>query len=406
MKRISEAPVFLAILLACFSCTVHDPSFDSVERPEINVENSVIMGTVSDLQGKVLAGAIVNVSGVEVSTDENGMYRIEITTAGTYELSASYPEKITKNSTVEVPDVKVTHTYVQNFSLPEYRTIVLQTGENEEVTETIPDNEPEGTMTVTATVVIEETTIPKDEYLTLSPVYSKKESEDIVTLKTKATTSRVENRMLIGAVIACSDPSVTELPIPAKMSFDAVKEVQEVTKLMMYDIRNGIWVEIPYESFDNEMVFEVKYLTAYGIFGDISITEQENAQPITDFKPQAFWDNYYGKDVMHVGAVTYTTKVGMNLDRKQGIDQLRALLLEKLAQDYGLGDPKDVTATYNVNTDLPVGTSLELTGSQNLLNVKYEMNGKSVHADVFGTVSVSGKTYNRVHTGGGNYTNY
>lgn len=406
MKRFFSESVFLTILLTCFSCTAHDPSYESVERPEINVENSVIMGTVSDLQGNALAGAVVDVSGVEVSTDGNGMYRIEITTAGTYELSASYPDKITKNSTVEVPDVKVTHNYVRNFSLPEYRTIVLGSGENVEVTETIPDNEQEGTMTVTATVVIEETTLPEDEYLTLTPVYSKKDGEDIVTSQTKATTSRVENKMFIGAIIACSDPSITELSVPAKMSFDAVKEVQEVTKLMMYDIQNGIWVEIPYESSDNEIVFEVKYLTAYGIFGDVTVVEEEKVQPITDFKPQAFWDNYYGKDLMHVGAVTYTTKVGMNLDRKQGVDQLRALLLEKLAQDYGLGDPKDVPATYNVNTDLPVGTSLELTGSQNLLNVKYEMNGKSVHADVFGTASVSGKTFNRVHTGGGNNTNY
>ena len=406
MKRFFSESVFLTILLTCFSCTAHDPSYESVERPEINVENSVIMGTVTDLQGNVLANAVIGANGVEVSTDGNGMYSIEITASGTYELSASYPGKITKNSTVEVPDIKVTHTYVQNFSLPEYRTIVLKSGENVELTETIRDNEPEGTMTLTATVIIDETTLPEGEYLTLSPVYSKEEGEDIVSLLTKATTSRVENKMLIGAIIACSDPSVTELPVPAKMSFDAVKEVQEVTRLMMYDIQNGIWVEIPYESFDNEMVFEVNYLTAYGIFGDISITEQENAQPITDFKPQAFWDNYYGKDVMHVGAVTYTTKVGMILDRLQGVDQLRALLLEKLAQDYGLGDPKDVTATYNVNTDLPVGTSLELTGSQNLLNVKYEMKGKSVHADVFGTASVSGKTFNRVHTGGGNYVNY
>lgn len=396
----------MAVFLACVSCTEHDPSYDNVVCPEINVEKSVIMGTVTNLQGGILAGAVVDVNGKEISTDDDGMYRIEITEAGTYELSASYPDKITKNSTVEVPDVKVTHTFVQNFALPEYRTIVLQTGENVEQTETILDNEAEGTMTVTATVVIEETALPEDEYLTLTPVYSKQEGEDIATSHTKAATSRVENKMLIGATISCSDPSITELPVPAKMSFDAVKEVQEVTKLMMYDIQNSVWVEIPYESSDNEMVFEVKYLTAYGIFGDVKVTEQEEARPITDFKPQAVWDNYYGKDVMHVGAVTYTTRMGQILDRTQGVDQLRALLLEKLAQDCGLSDPKEVTATYNVNTDLPVGTSLELTGSQNYISVIYEMNGKSVHADIWGTSTVSGKTFNRVHTGGGNCANY
>lgn len=396
----------LAVFLACVSCTEHDPSYESVTRPEINVEKSVIMGMVTDLQGEILAGAVVNVNGEEVSTDDNGMYSIGITAPGTYELSASYPEKLTKSSTVEVSDVKTTHTFVQNFALPEYRTIVLQTGENVEQTETIPDNEAEGTMTVTATVVIEETALPEDEYLTLTPVYSKQEGEDIATSHTKAATSRVENKMLIGATISCSNPSITELPVAAKMSFDAVKEVQKVTKLMMYDIRSDAWVEIPYESTDREMVFEVKYLTAYGIFGDVTVSEQESARPISDFKPQAFWDNYYGKDVMHVGAVTYTTRMGMILDRTQGVDQLRALLLEKLAQDYGLGDPREVTATYNVDTDLPVGTSLELTGSQNILSVIYEMNGKSVHADVWRTSTVSGKTFNRVHTGGGNYVNY
>lgn len=396
----------LTIFLMCFSCTDHDPSYDNVDRPEIKVENSAIMGVVTDLQGNALSNATIIVNGVEIHTDKEGMYSYAITKAGNYELSASYPDKITKKATVNVPSVEITHTYVQNFALPQYRTIVLKTGENVEQTETIQDNESEGTMIVTATVVIDETALPEGAYLTLAPVYSQQEGEDMAIAQTRASSARVENKMLVGANISCSDPSITELATVAQMSFNAVKEVQEQTKLMMFDIKNNKWVEVPYKSYDDKMVFEIKQLTTYGIFGDVNISVEEKEQPITDFKPQGFWDNYYGSDVLHVGKVTYTTKVGLSLDRKQGVDQLRALLLEKLAQDYGLGNPKDVTATYNVDTDLPVGTALEMIGSQKCLSVIYERNGKSVRADVWGTSTVFGKTYNRVHTGGGNYANY
>lgn len=406
MKRISGASVFLAILLTCFSCTVHDPSFESVERPKINVENSVITGLVTDFHGNILANATITVNGKEIHTDANGIYRYEIPEKGDYELSASYPGKITKTASVAVPSVEVTQTFIQNFVLPEYKIIIIQTGETEEQTETIPDNEPEGTMTVTASVTIEETHLPEDAYLMLIPVYSKQEGEDLAKSQTKAASVKVENKMLVGAVITCSDPSITELATEAKMKFDVEKEVQSLTKLMMFDLKTEEWVEIPYESHDYEIVFDIKQLTTYGVFGDVNVSVEETSKPITDFKPQSYWDNYYGKDILHIGEVTYTTKIGLILDRKQGVDQLRALLLEKLAQDYGLGNEQDVTATYNVNTDLPVGTALEITGSQNYLSVIYEMNGKSVHADVCGTSAVSGKSYNRVHTGGGNYTNY
>lgn len=406
MKMKLIMSVLPILMFTCISCTIHDPSFESVERPKINVENSVITGLVTDFQGNILANAVIAINGQEICTDANGIYRYEITSKGEYELSASYPDKITKTATVSVPSVEVTRTFIQNFVLPEYRTIIIQTGETMEQTETIPDNEPEGTMTVTASVTIEETHLPEDAYLMLTPVYSKQEGEDLAKAWTKAASVKVENKMLVGAVITCSDPSITELATEAKMKFDVEKEVQSLTKLMMFDLKTEEWVEIPYESHDYEIVFDIKQLTTYGVFGDVNVSVEETSKPITDFKPQSYWDNYYGKDVLHIGEVTYTTKIGLILDRKQGVDQLRALLLEKLAQDYGLGNEQDVTATYNVNTDLPVGTALEITGSQNYLSVIYEMNGKSVHADVCGTSAVSGKSYNRVHTGGGNYTNY
>ena len=406
MKRISGTSAFLAILLTCFSCTVNDPGFENVERPKINVENSVITGLVTDFQGNVLADAIVTVNGKEIHTDKSGMYRCQIAEAGEYELSASYTGKITEEATVMVPSVEITQNFIRNFILPAYRTVVIATDETEEQTETIPDNEQEGTVTVTAKIIIDETQLPEDAYLTLTPVYSWQEGEDMVRVQTKASSVKKEKKMLVGAVIACSDPTVTELAGEAKMKFNVEKEVQSVTKLLMFDLKSRDWVEIPYESYDSEIAFEIRQLTTYGVFGDVNVSIEEISKPISDFKPQAYWDNFYGQDVIHVGEISYTTKLGLVLDRKQGVDQLRALLLEKLAQDYGLGTEQDVPATYNVNVDLPVGTALEITGSQNFQSVRYEMDGKSVHADVCGTSSVTGKTYNRIHTGGGNYVNY
>lgn len=393
---------FVSILLV--SCDKHDPSYDNVTRPVVKAANSTISGIVTDYRGNVLANAVININGVETRTDANGFYTYDLTQAGIYEISASYAEKITQNATVQVASVEVTHHYIQNFRLPGYAAITLHTGETDKDTETIGGNELHGTITITTSVVIEETALPEGESLLLVPIYSQNDGENII--KTKGGDTHTEYRVLAGSVLKCTDPDFTTMQSPGKMTMNVVKEVQGLVDLKMYNRTTEKWEDIKYDSFDDRIEFEVTALTAYAIFGYVNISVENSSTPITDFKPQDYWDNYSGSGTIHVDAVSYTRKTGLNLDEKQGVDQLRALLLEKLAQDYGLGKEKTVEETYTLNVDLPVGTAMSISGSQETLHVIYEMGGKSVNADIHGTVVVTPKTYNRVHTGGGNYVTY
>ena len=393
---------FAAILLV--SCDKHDPSYDNVTRPVVKAANSTLSGIVTDYPGNVIANAVININGIEVRTDANGFYTYDLTQAGTYEISASYTDKITQNATVQVASVEVTHHYIQNFRLPGYAAVIIHSGETNKDTETIDGNEVHGTITITTSVVIEESALPVGASLLLVPIYSQTDGENVV--KTKGGNTHTEYRVLAGSVLKCTAPDFTTLESPGRMIMNVVKEVQGLVDLKKFNRTTGKWEKIQYTSFDDRIEFDVTDLTAYAIFGYVNISVENFSTPITDFMPQDFWDNYNGSNTIHVDAVSYTRQVGLNLDEKQGVDQLRALLLEKLAQDYGLGKEKTVEETYTLNVDLPVGTALSISGSQESLHVIYEMGGKSVNADINGNTVVTPKTYNRVHTGGGNYVTY
>ncbi len=404
MKKYIYLFIIAITTLLLASCNKHDPSYDNVTKPEVTAANSTVSGYVTDYQGNPLANASIQINGTETRTDAKGFYTYDITKEGTYDLCASYPEKFPQSAVLEVASISVTQHYTQNFRLASSESTEIHEGQGSKDSETISGNELEGTITTTTTVQVEASQIPEGEKLYLTPVYSQEDAEYLINLKGGNT--HTEYRILAGTAIHCSDPDFTELKSPARVILNACKEVQGLVDLKMYNKEDDEWYPIEYESFDDRIEFNAVKLTVYAIFSLINITIEESSAPITDFKPQDFWDNYTGANTIHVDAVDFTRQAGYNLDAKQGVDQLRALLLEKLAQDYGLGKAQTINETYNLNVDLPVGTAMSISGYQKCLHVTYEKNGKSVYADIYDNTVVTPKTYNRVHTGGGNYVTY
>ena len=112
------------------------------------------------------------------------------------------------------------------------------------------------------------------------------------------------------------------------------------------------------------------------------------------------WNNLYGAKDIQVGSVGYTYKTGTEITTK-GTSVLTALLVEKLAQEFG-ATVSTVEGNYPLNVTLPVGTALTVSGTQSKQGVSASAMGKTVSGTHYGTVTVVASTYNRQHNGGTN----
>jgi hypothetical protein len=115
---------------------------------------------------------------------------------------------------------------------------------------------------------------------------------------------------------------------------------------------------------------------------------------------QSVWDNLYGSTSVSVGSATYTYMLGTSITVKAA-NVFEALLLETLARQYGVSS-KETTGSYPMNVTLPVGTKIELSGSQTVNTVSATSGTRSVQATQYGDVTVKVTTSNRSHTGGSN----
>ena len=77
------------------------------------------------------------------------------------------------------------------------------------------------------------------------------------------------------------------------------------------------------------------------------------------------------------------------------------LLIEKLAQLY-TATATTVTRSYPLNVSLPIGTKLEISGSQLVTTATISGLGSTATLKQYGDVSINVQTSNRQHTGGGN----
>ena len=162
--------------------------------------------------------------------------------------------------------------------------------------------------------------------------------------------------------------------------------------------KNGQWSAANWRVEGNDIVVEANDFAVYGVFVTINYTLTDAQQPVSF--TQSVWDNLYGSQTMTVSSASYSFKVGSEIETTAA-NMTTGLLIEKLAQLY-TATATTVTRSYPLNVSLPIGTKLEISGSQLVTTATISGLGSTATLKQYGDVSINVQTSNRQHTGGGN----
>lgn len=391
-----RACVLLGVALATgfVSCSDDDPDYSNVTPPTVEVAPNTISGVISSISGSPLSGATVSLDNATATTDANGIYIFSEVAAGTHSIKAAANGKITQSGIVVVESSSKTQNAVWNASLPEDRSVeinvtVNEGGEGTVNAESLENNE-KAQVLITATVP--EDVVSEDTKIEISPIYTE---QDAAIAKGR-TISRAgdDGTLLIGASISCST-NVT-LSKAVDLSFELDKDLSVSVETKKYE--NGTWQPVESRIEDGKVIISATEFTSYGLFFNIGVSVSKGSENISF--SQSKWDNLYGSNDIQVGNVSYTYKVGTEITSR-GTTILEALLIEHLARLYG-ASMKSIEGTYPVNVTLPIGTILQMTGTQEKNNVTVKVSNKSVSGINYGAVTVSAVTANRNHTGSSN----
>lgn len=381
----------MALTFGMTSCSDDDPDYSNVTPPTVEIAMAKISGMITTKSGSPIAGAEVTATlgsnTLKATTNANGEYLFEeLTENGTYEMVASAEGKQTMTGSVAVAKGE---TAAWNTQLPNAATTVSvsQTEETsvEVVTETLEDNEEAQVATVTT---IPAAAVEEGEEIIITPVYSTENAA------TKAATTK--DFMLMGISISCSNPNAA-LKAPITLTFEVSEEVMEQIKALKEV--NGSWVDAEAATEGGKVVFTVNEFTTYSLFINATMNQSTSTEAISF--AQAEYDNLYGASEMSVGTATYTYKQGSEMG-SYGSDLMSSYLAEILAQQMSGSTVKTVNGSYNVNTTLPIGTALTLSGTQTVETTSVSAGSTTVSGKTYGKVNITVNTYNRQHNGGTN----
>lgn len=381
----------MALTFGMTSCSDDDPDYSNVTPPTVEIAMAKISGMITTKSGSPIAGAEVTATlgsnTLKATTNANGEYLFEeLAENGTYEMVASAEGKQTMTGSVAVTKGE---TAAWNTQLPNAATTVSvsQTEETsvEVVTETLEDNEEAQVATVTT---IPAAAVEEGEEIIITPVYSTENAA------TKAATTK--DFMLMGISISCSNPNAV-LKAPIKLTFEVSEEVMEQIKALKEV--NGSWVDAEAATEGGKVVFTVNEFTTYSLFINATMNQSTSTEAISF--AQAEYDNLYGASEMSVGTATYTYKQGSEMGN-YGSDLMSSYLAEILAQQMSGSTVKTVNGSYNVNTTLPIGTALTLSGTQTVETTSVSAGSTTVSGKTYGKVNITVNTYNRQHNGGTN----
>lgn len=370
-------------------CSDDDPDYENVTPPVVEVAESSISGLVSAVSGDPVQGAAVTatVGGdkLTATTGADGTYVFNGVAKGTYALEVTADGKLPENGSVTVSkdgEIKVWNVLLANKGK---EVTVSQTEETkvEVTTETAKGNE-EAAVKVEA--VIPPAAVEEGASIIITPVYS-----------TAAAESRAagESLLFAGTSLTCSKADA-KLKAAVKLSFQVDAEIAAMAQVRKF--AGGKWVDVVAVVEGGTVTFDADEFGSYALFGEAKVSTSVSSESVS-FSQSSF-DNLYGSKDMSVSSTTYTYKQGAELPAVSG--KLSAQLKEVLAHQMNGVGVKTMTGTYALNVTLPVGTALNLSGSQEVVTVTVSCGGSSVSGKSYGGVKLSASTYNRQHNGGSN----
>lgn len=383
----------VALTTGFVSCSDDDPDYSNVTPPTVEIAPNTISGVISSINGNPISGATVSLDNTTVTTDANGVYLFSEVAAGSHSISAAANGKISRNGTVVVESSSQTQNVIWNTSLPEDRSTeinvtVNEGGEGTVSAESLENNE-KAQVQITASVP--EDVVSSDTKIEITPIYAENEAN---VVRTKAISRADGGTLLVGASISCGANVTLSKAINLGFEIDESMTANVGTK----KYENGAWQSVDSRVEGGKVIISATEFTSYGLFLNVGVSVSKGSESISF--AQNKWDNLYGSNDMQVGNVSYTYKVGTEITSR-GTTVLEALLIEHLARLYG-ATVKNVEGSYPVNVTLPIGTILQMVGTQERNNVTVRVSGTSVSGTNYGSVTVSAVTANRNHTGSSN----
>lgn len=370
-------------------CGDDDPDYENVTPPVVEAAESGIGGLVSAVSGDPVQGASVTATlggnKLTATTGADGTYAFDGVAKGTYTLEVTAEGKQAESGSVTVSkdgEISVWNVMLTNKG-KEVKVSATEETKVEVTTETAKGNK-EAEVKVEA--VIPPAAVEEGASIIITPVYSAEAAE---------SRAAGESLMFVGTSLACSKADA-KLKASVSLSFGVDPEIAAMAKVRKFV--NGKWTDVTATVADGLVKFDADEFGSYGLFGDLNVSVSKSSEAVS-FSQSSF-DNLYGSADMTVSSVTYTYKQGAELPSVSG--KLKAQLKEVLAHQVQGAGVKSVTGTYTLNVTLPVGTALNLSGSQEVTTVTVSGAGSSVSGTSYGSVSLNASAYNRQHTGGTN----
>lgn len=392
MKKLFLMGAITLLGLSVASCHSDDPNYDDVQPPMVEIAPNTLSGVVTDMQGQPISGATIEVGTQKAITGADGIYTMTDITPGTYTLKASAAGMVSQEATLVVEDINTTQNLTWSVALPkaikeDVNVTVNAGGIGSVESEAIEGND-KGEIKIT--VDVPANTVPEDTKISISPIYT--EESAIIS---KVVSRADSEKMLIGADVTCSNPNLI-LTNPINVSFAVDESVTASVETRQYV--NGQWITVDHSINSTGVVVSTKNFGPIGLFFGVNITETNSFSPIS-INPEE-WNNLYGSSDVFAGVATFSYRIGSEYNAR-GANSLEALLIERLASIIG-PNYKEVQGEYPVNTNVPVGTAVRLTGKQAQSTVTVSSQNHSVTGTKYGTVSVTVGSYNRQHNGSGN----
>lgn len=365
----------------------NDPSYEDVVPPTVTISQHGISGMVAAISGDPISGATVtaNVGGKSytATTGADGSYSIaEVASTGKVELTATAEGKQDGAATVEIPSDGKAHQVSANFVLTNVAQVVAFTGEEQKI-----EVEVEKSSAVAAEDAVEiALDVPEDAAegeIEITPIYAGVDNSGL----------RAAQRMVLSGLSLArkSDNAKIKKAIPVRINVG--KEIAAGSKVIA-DKGAGA-MEIAFQVEGDEVMFDVDDFGSYSIVADVEISTSSSSEKIS---VSGNFDNLNGASDLTVAAISYTYKVGGQLDAPKG--KAGAMLHSILTGMANGSNVKEMTGSYPLNLVLPIGTAASVSGSQSVTKITVSGFGTSMSATQYGGVSISISTYNRQHTGG------
>lgn len=367
---------------------IKDPSYEDVvpDAPAVTISTHGISGVVSAISGDPISGATVTASAsgktFTATTGEDGTYTInEVSATGAITVTASAEGKQDGSTEVSIPSDGKAHQVAANFVLANVAQTVAFTGEEQAIAvEMEKSNQVAAEDAVTIDLNVPAGAAEGEVEIT--PIYAGDTNSNL----------RAAQQMVISGLKLDRKGDNAKINKAIPVTFNVGKDVAAGCKV--FANKGDGASEIQFTVDGDNVTFDVDDFGSYSITADIEVSESSSSASLSI---SGSFDNLNGASDLTVGSISYSYKVGGQMDAPKG---KAAAMLHSILAGRVNGSVADATGSYPLNLVLPAGTAASVSGSQSVTKVTVSGFGTSMSATTYGGVSISISTYNRNHNGG------